>query len=112
MGKVVFILRNPNCSLIYGVGGLIPSGSPPSTLKSTLDYSLQEMAYVMLYIHMSNLQLQRGGGVRVSIENLCVNEMTCYLFPEALPAWPVGRPRYIGKVNQKHTPLPLVEFLF
>lgn len=44
-GKVVFILRNPNCWLIYRVGGLIPTGSQPcSILKSTLAYSLQEMA--------------------------------------------------------------------
>lgn len=42
--------------------------------------------------------------------------MNCYQFPEALLAWPLGRPHYIGEVNQKHTLgsplLPLVEVLF
>lgn len=40
MGVVVFILRNPNGLLIYGWG----AKTPPSILKSTLDYILQEMA--------------------------------------------------------------------
>lgn len=63
---------------------------------------------------MSNLQLQLRE-LRVWIENPSVNEMNCYLFPEALPAWPLGRPHYIGEVNQKRTPgstlVPLVELL-
>lgn len=101
------VLRNLNRLHIYRVGGLIPSGIPPSTLKSTYECGLQEIIYVLLYIYMSNVQLQRvgvGGQGGLSINKPSVNEMNCYLFPEALLGWRPRQLRYIEEVNQKHTP--------
>lgn len=64
---------------------------------------------------MSNVQLLRGE-LRVPTENPSVNEINCYLFPEALLPGLWGGHIILGEVNQKHTLrsplLPLVEFLF
>lgn len=101
MRKVVFILRNPNCLLVYRIGDLIPTGSPPTpyiekrfglcSLRNGISYT----------IFLLNLQLHRGE-LGVSVDNPSVNAVNFYLFLGTLLCWPLGQPHYIEVVNQKH----------
>lgn len=102
MRKVVFILRNPNCLLVYRIGGLIPTGSPPTPYIEKR-FGLWSLRNGISYtIFLLNLQLHRGE-LGVSVDNPSVNAVNFYLFLETLLCWPLGQPHNIEVVNQKHT---------
>lgn len=69
--EVVLILRNPNCLLFYMVGGLSPTGSPP-TLNTEKHFRLwpsRNGTRYAIYCFLPNLQLHReSSGFRLTIQ--------------------------------------------